>query len=1649
MGQPLHSDRPPMVTAEVAAATAVVAENLNVALGCVDSARPALELLDRRLTTSSEQVAPFVAEQLLPLVGQRHTAVANLVFELFERHIARFPRPLNVLAGLLAARSEELQRRAAQLAPLLASLGCTRMDPDGVDEVVASCADSPAVIGHAPSVVALGHLLDGPDGPAGDLATGSPARRRLAARALDAVGLPDHDLVRRILGSAPADALRPYLDFTRATHLDLVVLTPVGSGMVPCLDSLLRSSRVLSQGDLAQLIGDLGWARVCWGISVRRVAGISIAGGLPYRIDHEMAHLLEDEADARRRWDRLVVVAEGDSGTGGSPPRSTEVLRFRRCNITHAELLEAILEIAPLTRRKAEFILQRMDSVVDDFECLFGSYTADGLAAREKYQSLRERIESGLHGDTNSPQSSATARLVQMFEEPRSVDEVTTLHGLKRYLHQRSLRLAFRLFGTATANRTVDIVVLEAERVQRVVQVLRYVDFEPEHGRPNPPPPLAVSLVVDALAAHLLHGGSARLPSIEMLAYGNEVQIYLHYLNHPAFLRLDLSSPRDGGMLDLEYFAASQTELENHPDLEFAATRRLLTNLDFDVERDSLRLRVRYDKERALDLEDLIEHVRHLLSIVPYLMDFDWVVAGLEYPTSARKEVVDAWARYIAGHAVLPVDLLLTQDRHHIWRAEESTPAGVREIPWDGVTPYADRYAHGEGKRLANRLERALAGRGVDHLAAWGEARGRLKGQRLLERVVLDPFRDAIARGELLAGANALTTAESTLFQREHEATRLARTLAVGGPALIRAVGVAHVVNRVQRVCHFHPTGTVQGRPVERSMLRHGQRRVGLFVLRDDGGTIRLAMAVEGGVLYQHRNHPSDPWQPNSELEPEVVSGWWLEKGTEQSIRPSVDIEAIQRSLVAPRADTVPDRVLGERIWPAVVAAPGRAGGFARFMNPRMTAKDAAEAVLVAPAFRPDHAPLIARAAALLSTGGGILSHAGVTALELGIPALAVEALWSHRPTARLVRQQVRYSDEQLEINDLSVTVRREVGETFDTIEEGDLVVVDAYTGALSVLGQDPDALAVFREMGTLESAAKAIDQAGRSPDLLAARGWMLRCAHHLDKLLSRLTRTSVARYAASTLALGRAAGDTGGGGPDAALAERSRLLSTLLANPACGEVARSELARIDEAMRIQLEQLTRDALDTLRSATNVFQIVYPWLSVLRIQRALEQLAHLLDAPALTGTDASDRSGTAFRLRLQKLQRELLDDLNRDLQGGQAWRIRHSLHALEQTASVIGESCAADGVVGRARQALATAEATQLASTELRLYVSDASGGLELAPLIGTKAAHLGEIARILGPGGVPRWAAVTNEALQRTLGQSIARAGTLGAAIREVMARPQITPGDKADHILRLWSQVPLPDSVHAAIIEAYRWICADEADTPVAVRSSAFEEDSERQPWAGQFVTFLGVHGEDSVVEHVRRTWAALWSRSVLVRRQQLGLGPQVQAASGVVLQRMVEARSSGVLFTASPAARAGQMVLNVGLGLGEGVVSGVAEVDLVVIERPRGPECSLELDYKVADKRHRVVLTAKMQGTRVAPVPYHQRLRPALEFIEIQQLVAAALALEQVLRHPLDIEFALEGAQLRILQARPVPVFHASLSSPLLIQAAHRLSDIGEPS
>ncbi|TDD57483.1 phosphoenolpyruvate synthase [Kribbella antibiotica] len=200
------------------------------------------------------------------------------------------------------------------------------------------------------------------------------------------------------------------------------------------------------------------------------------------------------------------------------------------------------------------------------------------------------------------------------------------------------------------------------------------------------------------------------------------------------------------------------------------------------------------------------------------------------------------------------------------------------------------------------------------------------------------------------------------------------------------------------------------------------------------------------------------------------------------------------------------------------------------------------------------------------------------------------------------------------------------------------------------------------------------------------------------------------------------------------------------------------------------------------------------------------------------------------------------------------------------------------------------------------------AGGLDAA---GGKAVNLGILLRAGFP--VPDGFCVTT------------------AAYREVAP----TTGDavsRRDAILA----TAVPPEIEQAIRAAYDGLGTDVA---VAVRSSATAEDLGFASFAGQQDTYLEIVGPDAVVDAVRRCWASLWTDRAWSYRETNEVD-QDTVALAVVVQRMVDAKAAGVLFTANPVTgRRNEAVIDAAPGLGEAVVSGSVNPDHFVVDTASG--------------------------------------------------------------------------------------------------------------
>ena len=135
-------------------------------------------------------------------------------------------------------------------------------------------------------------------------------------------------------------------------------------------------------------------------------------------------------------------------------------------------------------------------------------------------------------------------------------------------------------------------------------------------------------------------------------------------------------------------------------------------------------------------------------------------------------------------------------------------------------------------------------------------------------------------------------------------------------------------------------------------------------------------------------------------------------------------------------------------------------------------------------------------------------------------------------------------------------------------------------------------------------------------------------------------------------------------------------------------------------------------------------------------------------------------------------------------------------------------------------------------------------------------------------------------------------------------------------------------------------------------------------------------------------------------------------------VIVQQMVEASAAGILFTCNPVTGArDEMVLNASWGLGEAIVSGQVNPDTITLEKQNGQVKCLN----VAEKMLMTVPTTG--GVAIQEVPANLRQRPVLSSQQIARLFELGTADDQHFSAPQDIEWAIAGEQVFLLQARPV--------------------------
>ena len=250
---------------------------------------------------------------------------------------------------------------------------------------------------------------------------------------------------------------------------------------------------------------------------------------------------------------------------------------------------------------------------------------------------------------------------------------------------------------------------------------------------------------------------------------------------------------------------------------------------------------------------------------------------------------------------------------------------------------------------------------------------------------------------------------------------------------------------------------------------------------------------------------------------------------------------------------------------------------------------------------------------------------------------------------------------------------------------------------------------------------------------------------------------------------------------------------------------------------------------------------------------------------------------------------------------------------------------------------------------------------------------------------------------------------------------------GCKGHNLARMWQAgLPVPpgfcvtwDGIDSVVISDLRRALEVLGSDAFAVRSSALHEDLAEASFAGMLLSRLNITAAEGVLAalHDIRNSATAPAAVRYSRRLNVRRSPRVSA----VVQAFLPAEVSGVLFMRDPRTSAGHLVVEACWGLGPGIVEGLVLPDRWIISSEGDVIASHTADKDIA------VVPAAQGGTTQTQVDPGCRRRPCLSVVLLRELSRLAAECQRLFASPQDIEWAVLGDQVWLLQSRPITASH----------------------
>ena len=299
--------------------------------------------------------------------------------------------------------------------------------------------------------------------------------------------------------------------------------------------------------------------------------------------------------------------------------------------------------------------------------------------------------------------------------------------------------------------------------------------------------------------------------------------------------------------------------------------------------------------------------------------------------------------------------------------------------------------------------------------------------------------------------------------------------------------------------------------------------------------------------------------------------------------------------------------------------------------------------------------------------------------------------------------------------------------------------------------------------------------------------------------------------------------------------------------------------------------------------------------------------------------------------------------------------------------------------------------------------------------LVGGKGANLGELSRLENV-RVPEGFCVATKAYKEIIENS-EEFNSLLDQLLILKAENKKGIGEISAKIRKFIEETPIPKSIDNEITRHLEELGERNA---YAVRSSATAEDLPTASFAGQQDTYLNIIGKDTILKHISKCWASLFTERAVIYRLQNGVDHR-KVHMSVVVQKMIFPKAAGILFTADPITSNRKVLsIDASYGLGEAMVSGIVNPDIYKV-----------CDGKISDKKISIkklaIYALEDGGTKEQEIEVKKQNTQALTDEQILQLEHIGRKIEEHFGSPQDIEWCLTDDTFYIVQSRPITTLY----------------------